>query len=531
VQHALRPYATAGVVLVGASVIAVTPLVAPMPSVQTRPVQLVDAWSDLVTDTTANLQNIAANADPTAISGVFSALGTNPVGVLEALFNLTPTVTSDLTPLPGTISVDLPPGLELLIAQIGAEGATFNAISDVVGELSSNPSAALNTLLEAPATIVNAFLNGEDNISLLNGIVDITGFNGILAPLQNVSIDLNLPDLLNALGVGNLSLSNLGVDLGSLLNQLGLGNLDLGGLFSALGLSGDGLGTLLGDPTLSSLLGDLGLGNLGLGSFSLTSILSDLGLDGNVNLDDLSLNTVLGAFGIDPTVNLGLGTVLTDLGFGNFVNDSLGTLLQSLPTSLLDGAVSDLNSVLGTVLGPLTTDPVLGAEISALLTSLNININDLLTPSTLETALSGITVGDLLDTQSNLDTSISNLLGDLGVSIPSNDLTIGGILEGLGFTSPTTDLTLSGLLGDLGVGDSSITTLLNNVNLGDLLGDLGISDTPLNLSGLGDLSGLTVDGLLGDLGLGDIATINIDGFGGLGTLLADVIPQQILAAL
>ena len=87
-------------------------------------------------------------------------------------------------------------------------------------------------------------------ISLLNGIIDITGFNGILAPLQDVSIDLNLPDLLNALGVGNLSLSNLGVDLGSLLNQLGLGNLDLGGLLSALGLSNEGLGTLLGDPTL-----------------------------------------------------------------------------------------------------------------------------------------------------------------------------------------------------------------------------------------------------------------------------------------
>jgi hypothetical protein len=77
---------------------------------------------------------------------------------------------------------------------------------------------------------------------------------------------------------------------------------------------------------------------------------------------------------------------------------------------------------------------------------------------------------------------------------------------------------------------------LNGVNLGDLLGDLSLnglplSDLPLDLGNLGSLGDLTVSGLLGDLGLGDLATINIDGFGGLGTLLADVIPQQILAAL
>ena len=61
-QHALRPYATAGVALVGASVIAVTPLVVPPPRVETRPVQLVDAWSQLISDTTTNLNLIFDNA-------------------------------------------------------------------------------------------------------------------------------------------------------------------------------------------------------------------------------------------------------------------------------------------------------------------------------------------------------------------------------------------------------------------------------------------------------------------------------------
>jgi len=502
VQHVLRPYATAGVALVGASVIGVTPMVAPMPSVQTRPVQLVDAWSDLVADTTANFQNIVAGADSSAISGVFSELGTNPLGVIDALFNLTPTVSGEL---PGGLTVELPPGLELLIADLGASATTFSAITDVATQLQTDPSAAFEGL----ATILNGYLNGTANISLLNGIIDITGFNGILAPLQDVSIDLNLPDLLNALGVGNLSLSNLGVDLGSLLNQLGLGNLDLGGLLSALGLSNEGLGTLLGDPTLSSLLGDLGLGNLGLGSFSLTSILGDLGLDGNVNLDSLSLDSVLSDFGLNPDISV--------------LNDSLSTVLSD--TGLLSGVLTDLNS---TIAGILTDIPGVSTLLGPLLDSL-------LTSGNLETALSSVTVGDLLGVTGG--DSLTDLLAGLGIGdITPTGLTVGGLLSDLGFSSGTGALTLDGLLSDLGVGDSGITTLLNTVNLGDLLGDLSLnglplSDLPLDLSNLGSLGDLTVSGLIGDLGLGDIATVNIDGFGGLATLLADVIPQQILAAL
>jgi hypothetical protein len=232
-QYALRPYATTGIALVGASIIAVTPVVAPLPETQARSVRLVDAWSDLLTDTTANLQNIATNADPTAISGVFSALLTNPLGVIQAFTDLTPTVTGSL---PGGLTVVLPPGLEVLIAQLGAEATTLNAVNEVVAELATNPAGALNTLFEAPATILNGLLNGEQDISLLNGIIDIHGFNGLLAPLQDVGLSLNLPDLLNALGLGDLSLSSL--NLSGLLSQLGLGDLTLGNLFSDLGING-----------------------------------------------------------------------------------------------------------------------------------------------------------------------------------------------------------------------------------------------------------------------------------------------------
>ena len=132
-QQVMRPYATAGIALVGASIIAVTPIVAPLPEIQTRPVQLVDAWSDLVTETTANLQNIADNSDPTAISSLFSELGTNPSGVIDALFNLTPTVDASVGTLPGHNQHRVAArALSCSSAQLGAEGATFNAIGDVV---------------------------------------------------------------------------------------------------------------------------------------------------------------------------------------------------------------------------------------------------------------------------------------------------------------------------------------------------------------------------------------------------------------
>ena len=103
-------------------------------------------------------------------------------------------------------------------------------------------------------------------------------YNGVLAPEQTATVDINLADLLNALGLGNL-------DLSSLLSQLGLGDLDLGQLFSALTLNGTqlsevGLGTLLANGTTPvTTLGEL-LNLLGLGSLStetLTTALSNAG--------------------------------------------------------------------------------------------------------------------------------------------------------------------------------------------------------------------------------------------------------------
>jgi hypothetical protein len=527
-QHVLRPYATAGIALVGASIIAVTPVAAPPIGAQVRPVRLVDAWSDLITNTTANLDNIISNANSSDITQVFSDLLTNPYGVIAALANVDPTVTTDLTTLPATISVELPPGLELAIAGLGSSGATLTALESVAQQLQSDPS--FTNLYEGVATVLNAYLNGQDNISLLDGAITIPLYNGILAPETSADININLTSLIDALGLGNTPLTDL--DLSSLLSQLGLGDLNLGSLFSDLGLSTKGLGDLLGDPTLGTLLNDLGLGGLtsadglGLGSFSLTSLLTDLGLDSS--LGTVTLTQVLDALGLNNAdltslTNVGgvtLSGLLSDLGLGNLDVATLLSNLTGVNLSLITTALSTLG--IGNVsLADLLTGVTLGNGSSLDLTTL---LGDL-----------GITLPSPF--------SITDLLTALGVPIPStaDPLTIGSliteVLHELNVNIPATgDISLAGLLTDLGgvtnsILDTNVGSLLNTLDLGTLLNDLGLSSLPLNLSNLGDLSGLNLGDLLGDLGLGDLANVSVEPLGGFDTILADIVPQQILAAL
>jgi hypothetical protein len=580
-QHVLRPYATAGVALVGASMIAVTPMVAAPPiGVQMRPVQLVDAWSDLVANTTANLDNIISGASSSDITQVFSELLTNPYGVIAALANLDPTVTTDIASLPATISVQLPPGLELAIAGLGSSGATLTALESVAQQLQTDPS--FTNLSEGVATVLNAYLNGQDNISLLNGAITIPLFNGILAPETSADVSINLTSLIDALGLGNTPLTDL--DLSSLLSQIGLGDLNLGSLFSDLGLSTKGLGDLLGDPTLGTLLNDLGLGGLtstdglNLGSFSLTTLLSDLGL--NTDLGDVTLTQLLDAFNLDIPVSglsltglitdlfpngialgsFSLGTLLDNLGIGNDTVggllgttgiDDLATLLSNTITTSLGSTLADaVNLALGTLAPPLSisalVDPTdLGTALDSI--KLSTLVNDLTLGSgnpptdalSLQQLLSDLGLGT---TTTGDFGSLTALLTDLGIKLPSTtDLTISGlitdVLNQLNVNIPSTgDISLANLLTELGgatnsILDTNVGSLLNTLDLGTLLNDLGLSDLPLNLSNLGDLSGLNLGDLLGDLGLGDLANVSVEPLGGFDTLLADVVPQQVLAAL
>ncbi|CAJ1498016.1 hypothetical protein MU0083_001821 [[Mycobacterium] kokjensenii] len=524
-QYTISPYISVGIAVVGSAVIAVTP-VAPVAPPQWNAdgpgVALATSYGDLFTNTWANVQSIADNTDWSAITDVFGKMFTDPFGVLAAFTSITPTITADL---PLSLTVQLPPGLELAIAGMGAQALASQAFSDAAADLAAGDFAGL---FNAPATIADAYLNGAQNVSLLDGIINIPILNGILAPVQNFEVNLNLLQLLDALGLGNLDLGDL--NLQDLIDQIGLENLTLGNLLDGLGVGDDGLGDLLGLGSgitdLGGLLGFLGLGDLGLGSFSLTGILSGLGLDLDVDLNSLGLDDVLNAFGINTDINLGLGPFLEALGFGGLLDTSLGSLLGGLSGGVLTGITGALNSVLGGLINSL---PLVGPLLSDVLGTV------VLTPQNLIDALNVVTIGDLLGGQS-IDETVGSLLAALGVALPTDDLTIGGILTGLGFADSTGDLTLGGLLGGLGGGllGLDVTGLLNGLDLSDVISALGLDDLLLNLGDvLGDLTDLNLGELLDDLGLGnfDLAAVSVGSFGGMVSQLFEVVPQQILDAL
>lgn len=537
-----RSCVTAGIALVGAGIVTVAPVAVPPPASAGSPyVALTTSYGDLFSNTWDNIERISANADWSAISQLFAAVFSNPVGVIGAASNFTLGVDTDTASLPATLSVQLSPGLELLIAGLASHAATLDALFGVVDDL-GDPSTAFTALFNAPATLLDAHLNGQHNLSLLGGIVSIPVFNGVLAPEQNLEIDLDLSRLLEMLGLGTPDLSNLNLD--GVIDQIRLGTLTVGGLLSGLGFSEEGVGDLLTLATNVSTLGDLldflSLGDLGLSRYSLTALLGELGpdtdfyrdLDLDLPLGNFGLVDVLSAFGIDAQIPVGLGQVLVGLGDGNLAGEHLGSLLSDV--GLLSQLLSWLNATAADLFDPI---PLLGP----LLTDL---VSDLVGADDLEALLNTFTVGDLLG-DLRIDDTVGSLLGSVGNALMFvGNLTIGGVLEDLGFTDSIGDLTLRDVLNGLGGALGGVLTdgplgldltwLLNGFDVGDLVSFLGLDGLSLNL---GDLVGDWVNPYLADLlegfvqGQVSLAGATVGSFGGTFTELFVSMPQQLLAML
>lgn len=537
-----RSCVSTGVALVSAGIVTVAPVAVPPPAAAVSAgVALTTSYGDLFSNTTANIDRISTHADWSAISQLVTAMFANPVGVIEAASNFTLAVDTDTASLPATLSVQLSPGLELLIAGLTSHVATLDALFGVVDEL-GDPSTAFTALFNAPATLLDAYLNGQHNLSLLDGIVSIPLFSGVLAPEQNLEIGLNLSQLLQMLGLGTPDLSELNLD--GVIDQIRLGTLTLGGLLSGLGFSDEGLGDLLKLATDVSTLGDLldfvGLGDLGLSRYSLTALLGELGpgsdffrdLDLDLALGNFRLVDVLSAFGIDAWIPLGLGQVLVGLGDGDLAGEHLGSLLSDV--GLLTELLSWLNATAADLFDPI---PLVGP----LLTDF---FSGLLGVDSLESLLNTFTLGDLLG-DLRIDGPVASVLGSVGSALLSaGNLTIGGILQDLGFTDSIGDLTLRDVLNGLGGALGGVLTdgplgldltwLLNGFDVGDLVGFLGLDDLSLNV---GDLVGDWVNPYLADLlegfvqGQVNLAGASVGAFGGTFTELFVSMPQQLLAML
>ena len=275
-RQALRPYVTTGIAIVGASLIAVTPLAPPSPNVQQRALKLVDYTeydaSQLASTTEANwsgLETILSSSNWTTDPDISQGLST--------LFTDLGTGTSNPATDPFSLLIEGTLGLLTSTDAANAASTAFTAVADNVEAAfsSGDYSTALTDLENGPTTVLYAFLNGyPDSVGTGNDLSPEFGLltntlngaaTGQLDGLQQLSN--TIADEISAIGGGDLTTSptvlepgslDLSINLDSILNLLAPGG-DLSLPFSLDSLLGDAFpsGTLSLPVSIDDLLGDI----------------------------------------------------------------------------------------------------------------------------------------------------------------------------------------------------------------------------------------------------------------------------------
>jgi hypothetical protein len=324
VQQTLSPYATAGVAIVGAGLVAVTPVAAPVPNLSdfySRAVQLTangDAFIDQFNDASDNLQQIAQNFGLAPFVGLQQGI-VNGADHLQDFFddpsNL-PDITQETqdnlkTVLTGFTGIDMSDDTRDVVFDHTLEGLRATLIPLLPGLLPSDLGVDPDTvseLLGFLASPLSGILIGMAGpfvspfVALANSIDDGDGFSDTLANTAGAffnGADLDLDDLIPAIKDADVLPS--GFDLNHL-------DLALGGLFSPGDISQDDYGVVTSFPD--------GDGNFDTDTVTPVggSIFNSLGIDASgvpvVNDLDLDSHAVgpLGALiGASETIGVLLG--------------------------------------------------------------------------------------------------------------------------------------------------------------------------------------------------------------------------------
>ena len=493
-RQSVRPYVTTGIAIVGASLIAVTPVAPPAPNVQQRALKLVDYTeydaSQLTSATETNwagLESILSSSnwttDPDISQGLSTLFSDLSTGTSNAVTNPLSEVTEGLL---GLLSGDY---------GFNAASTAFTAVTDnIESALSSGDySTALTDFENEGTTVLYAFLNGypeavgsggliSPEFGLLTNTADgaATGQIDALAQVSNTIADevanlggANLTTDSLPLVTGNLDLS---VSLSQILSDLGLGSassLTINGLISDLGLSPTG--DLIPSLTVGDVLTDLNLtDNSGI---SLTQILEDLNVITPGNTDPtISVDSILGDLGINTsTTSLSVDSILHTLGVDTTTPMSVSTILGDL-------GINTTNPIqLDTILSAIGIDP--SGTVGGL--SVSIPVQTLLNDVGLGNLSGSISFGSCpLCVSVSDQTVLNDLLSALHIST-SGDVTVG-----------LPSISISSILGDLNLPSSfNFDTILSDIGLG---GTFSIDDL---LSGLGLNGSLTLDQALSDLGI------------------------------
>lgn len=465
-QQTLRPYVTAGLAVVGVGLVAAPPVTSHLPQLQRElavvqhlDVELTDffqPWTDLFANTTANLQSL--NQNSVDMWGLMVHIFTNPTqalagipDVINIFTNPLPGLDVQALPFPVDVDLQLPLWATSLLTGIGPMITVFNAMQGLISQIFdfSDPMGALSALLGAPATLLDAYLNGSASFDFLGFSIPL--FNGILTPAQPpISIDIGtivdasgfgdstITELLTQAGIGDTPLDTLIIDL---LDQLGFGHMTPVDLLEEFGI---------GTQSLSSLL--IGLfDEAGIGNPTIAQLLTDLG---GISPDD-SIASLLIALLNAPEVGIGNPTLSElilglvggdDQTVGGLIKDLLGAQGSESLSSLVDPSWS-IGSLLRDSMG-----------------------NPPLTDFFEQIGLGGITVGSLTGILGEYgDQTLIDLLNDgLLPGVDGNT----GLLEMLASMFPPGS-TLVDLLGDMST--QTVGELLSSMPVGE--NDLGIDPT------------------------------------------------------
>jgi hypothetical protein len=301
VESRLRSYATAGIALVGASVIAITPVTPSANGQITEAAVRLAASADPVTtwlDVFDKAEtNFAALADTwlEAPAPILQQVVANQLGYLSELPDFESIITQIADNLRAAVAVpfangtgtgsldaaheailgllpllvDIPPELRPLIdvstnylsgALLGlvgpvigptlALGASTQAILANLTSATPDPAAALNDLVNIPATMAGAFLNGGQTLDL-TPVLSALGLGLELSPGTPITVGLTFGGLLSP-GGSIFNALDLGVDLG----------LPTGPITLASGQGPGTIGSLIGlSQAIAKAIGWRGTGN------------------------------------------------------------------------------------------------------------------------------------------------------------------------------------------------------------------------------------------------------------------------------
>jgi hypothetical protein len=551
----LRPWTTAGVALVGASMIAVTPVAGPLPGAQLRAFQLT-SYDEF------NLAQLVS-ATETNWAGLQSALGTSNWLTNPDISQGFTTLFTDLahgTANPVTNPVSLLTEAGLLFT---SSGDPFNAASTAATAVTDNIEAALSShdyataltdLENAPTTILYGFLNGypqtvgsellSPQLGLLTNTTDGASTGGIDAwqQVSNTVADevanvggANLPTGTLPLVTGNLDLS---VNLNQILSDLGLtsggGPLTINGLLADLNIpSSFSIGQILSllhlsdssGFTVGQILQDLNLtdtSTLTPPSISVGDVLNALGLSDSKTITPPSIewSTILQALGLEnaqgqitnslsfSVPGISWSTILQDLGIENASGQITGSLNFGVP---------NVSFTLDQILGILGINPNQGIGFNAGCVfnhclSVSVTLNDILNALIHNTNPGGsLSVPDI-------SIPYSTILNDLHIptsgtlNVPDLTIPVATILHDLGI-DPTGSITVP----PISVGD--ILTALHltdgstftppSISVGDVLTALHLTDNSqainigdvLNFLHLNDNSSISFDSILNAIGI------------------------------